>query len=234
MTGLATALAVGAPWPVLALWWAADRGGYVTSARRRRLGGRGRGYAHLRGPLGSRPGPGRSVPRSPHDACAAYSRSSHAWAWSSLQASLPANRPTASARCPGTGRTPAPSRGRAGRWSAPNSKWSRAPPHPRGSPGPAPRRPALAQPAAGLPPATWALRYLSGGRLTSGALRPAHGALGLSHDLTHPRDRPPRPASATGLRDWPPRLASATGLRGRTRDWPRRPDPVAGPRDRPP
>lgn len=44
----------------------------------------------------------------------------------------------------------------------------------------------------------------------------------------------PRGARAVARPDAPPRPASATGLRGRTRDWPRRPDPVAGPRDRPP
>ncbi|MBW8821502.1 MAG: hypothetical protein JF598_25665, partial [Streptomyces sp.] len=32
MTGWATALAVGAPWPVLALWWDADRGGYTLAS----------------------------------------------------------------------------------------------------------------------------------------------------------------------------------------------------------
>ncbi|WP_208612930.1 hypothetical protein [Streptomyces canus] len=90
---------------------------------------------------------------------------------------------------PGTGRTPTLSRGKAadgprrarigrGRRLTPWLPWSGAPK-------------ALAQSAAGLPPAAWVLRDLSGGRLTSGALRPAHGALGLSYDLTHPRDGPP-------------------------------------------
>ncbi|MET9912521.1 hypothetical protein ABZZ74_38040 [Streptomyces sp. NPDC006476] len=36
LTGWATALAVGAPWPVLALWWDADRAGYVLASGFRR------------------------------------------------------------------------------------------------------------------------------------------------------------------------------------------------------
>ncbi|MFG1669507.1 hypothetical protein [Streptomyces sp. Y7] len=36
LTGWATALAVGAPWPVLALWWDADRAGYTLASGFRR------------------------------------------------------------------------------------------------------------------------------------------------------------------------------------------------------
>ncbi|MFJ7074805.1 hypothetical protein [Streptomyces sp. NPDC098781] len=36
LTGWATALAVGAPWPVLALWWDADRAGFTLAAGFRR------------------------------------------------------------------------------------------------------------------------------------------------------------------------------------------------------
>ncbi|MGV9628571.1 hypothetical protein ACWDTB_18640, partial [Streptomyces sp. NPDC003487] len=36
LTGWATALAVAAPWPVLALWWDADRAGYTLAAGFRR------------------------------------------------------------------------------------------------------------------------------------------------------------------------------------------------------
>lgn len=32
LTGWATALAVGAPWPVLALWWDTDRSGFVLAS----------------------------------------------------------------------------------------------------------------------------------------------------------------------------------------------------------
>jgi hypothetical protein len=39
VTGWATALAVGAPWPVLALWWDADRGGYTLASGFRRTVG---------------------------------------------------------------------------------------------------------------------------------------------------------------------------------------------------
>lgn len=39
LTGWATALAVGAPWPVLALWWDADRSGYTLAAGFRRTVG---------------------------------------------------------------------------------------------------------------------------------------------------------------------------------------------------
>ncbi|CAM5660450.1 hypothetical protein STENM327S_05049 [Streptomyces tendae] len=36
VTGWAAALAVGAPWPVLALWWDADRAGYTLASGFRR------------------------------------------------------------------------------------------------------------------------------------------------------------------------------------------------------
>ena len=36
VTGWATAPAVGAPWPVLALWWDADRAGYTLASGFRR------------------------------------------------------------------------------------------------------------------------------------------------------------------------------------------------------
>jgi len=39
LTGWATALAVGAPWPVLALWWDADRSGYILASGFRRTVG---------------------------------------------------------------------------------------------------------------------------------------------------------------------------------------------------
>ncbi|WP_369233409.1 hypothetical protein AB5J56_16060 [Streptomyces sp. R21] len=39
LTGWATALAVGAPWPVLALWWDADRSGYTLASGFRRTVG---------------------------------------------------------------------------------------------------------------------------------------------------------------------------------------------------
>ncbi|MCX4669892.1 hypothetical protein OG453_24935 [Streptomyces sp. NBC_01381] len=39
LTGWATALAVGAPWPVVALWWDADRSGYILAAGFRRTVG---------------------------------------------------------------------------------------------------------------------------------------------------------------------------------------------------
>ncbi|MET7693324.1 hypothetical protein ABZT06_36090 [Streptomyces sp. NPDC005483] len=47
---------------------------------------------------------------------------------------------------------------------------------------------ALAQMVAGLPLAAWGLRHRSGGWLAAGALLLAHGVLGLSYGLTHPRD----------------------------------------------
>ncbi|TGB01161.1 hypothetical protein [Streptomyces sp. MZ04] len=39
LTGWATALAVGAPWPVLALWWDSERSGYILAAGFRRTVG---------------------------------------------------------------------------------------------------------------------------------------------------------------------------------------------------
>lgn len=54
---------------------------------------------------------------------------------------------------------------------------------------PAVPAPALAQRAAGLPPAVWGLRHRSGGWIVAGTLLLVHGTLTpASHTLTHPRD----------------------------------------------
>lgn len=145
MTGWATALAVGAPWPVLALWWDADRGGCTFASGFRRPVG----YVWLANgtPAGEDEAMRTFAARLALDPVLDVQSLDHLTkpdpafdARARLRgllavltrvgldlppASLPANRPTASARWPGTGRTPARSSGRVGRRSAANSKGSR-------------------------------------------------------------------------------------------------------------
>lgn len=62
---------------------------------------------------------------------------------------------------------------------APCLPWSGTPTSPRPVPRPV---------ATGLPLALWGLRHRSAGWITAGALLLAHGALGLSYELTRPWD----------------------------------------------
>ncbi|MGC0337952.1 hypothetical protein [Streptomyces sp. SLBN-8D4] len=212
MTGWATALAVGAPWPVLALWWDADRGGYTLASGFRRPVG----YIWLTNgtPAGedeamrtfaarlaldpvldvqsldhlTKPDPASDARTRLRGLLAVLTR-----VGLDLPAGLAPGEPTdrlrevARAR-PGT--RPVEWEGRqdtvrgeleatVGRRLTPWLPWSG---------DPRARTLALAQMAAGLPLAAWGLRHRSGGWLTAGALLLAHGTLGLSYDLTHPRD----------------------------------------------
>jgi hypothetical protein len=222
MTGWATALAVGAPWPVLALWWDADRSGYtLASGFRRPVGyvwltnGTPAGEdeamrtfaarlaldpvldvqnldhltkpdpaadarARLRGLLAvlTRVGldlPAGLAPGEPADRLREAARErpdARPVEWEGRQETVH-GEPEAAAVRRVTARLPLA----AGRRLAPWLPWSG---------DPKARALALAQMAAGLPLAAWGLRHRSGGWLTAGALLLAHGALGLSYDLTHP------------------------------------------------
>ncbi|MFF1721913.1 hypothetical protein [Streptomyces sviceus] len=212
VTGWATALAVGAPWPVLALWWDADRGGYTLASGFRRPVG----YIWLTNgtPAGedeamrtfaarlaldpvldvqsldhlTKPDPAADARTRLRGLLAVLTR-----VGLDLPAGLAPGEPTdrlreAARALPDT--RPIEWEGRqdtvrgeleavVGRRLTPWLPWSG---------DPRARTLALAQMAAGLPLAVWGLRHRSGGWLTAGALLLAHGTLGLSYDLTHPRD----------------------------------------------
>jgi len=212
LTGWATALAVGAPWPVLALWWDADRSGYTLASGFRRPVGyvwltngtpvgedeamrtfaarlgldpvldrqsldqltkpdsAADARARLRGLLAvlTRVGltlPTGLTPGEPADRLREVARvrpDTRAIEWEGLRETVRVELEAV-----------------AGRRLTPWLPWSG---------DPRARTLALAQVAAGLPLAAWALRHRSGGWLTAGALLLAHGTLGLAYDLTHPRD----------------------------------------------
>jgi hypothetical protein len=135
LTGWATALAVGAPWPVLALWWDADRSGYLLASGFRRPVG----YIWL----------ANGTPAGEDEAMRTFAARLGLDPVMDVQSLAlptglaPANPPTASARWPASSRTPPPSNGRAGATrSARSSTSSKAAASAPGSPGPAPPRPA--------------------------------------------------------------------------------------------
>jgi hypothetical protein len=212
MTGWATALAVGAPWPVLALWWDADRGGYtLASGFRRPVGyvwlanGTPAGEDEAMRTFAARLALDPVLDVQSLDRLTAPDRSADARARlrgllavltrvgldlpAGLAPGEPADRLREAARDQPDAR-PIEGEGQrdtvrgeleavASRRLTPWLPWS-GDPKARGL--------ALAQMAVGLPLAAWGLRHRSGGWLTAGALLLAHGALGLSYDLTHPRD----------------------------------------------
>ncbi|MET7693326.1 hypothetical protein ABZT06_36100 [Streptomyces sp. NPDC005483] len=212
MTGWATALAVGAPWPVLALWWDADRAGYTLASGFRRPVG----YIWLTNgtPAGedeamrtfaarlaldpvldvqsldrlTKPDPASDARARLRGLVAVLTR-----VGLDLPAGLAPGEPTDRLREAARDRPdarPVEGEGRqetvrgepevaAGRRLTPWLPWSG---------DPKAHALALAQMVAGLPLAAWGLRHRSGGWLAAGALLLAHGALGLSYGLTHPRD----------------------------------------------
>ncbi|MFI8193226.1 hypothetical protein ACIF8T_31375 [Streptomyces sp. NPDC085946] len=215
VTGWSTALAVAAPWPVLALWWDADRAGCLLASGSRRpvgctwlTGGTPAGEEEALRAFAGRLGLGsapdlRSLDRltAPDPAFDARARMRALLAvLTRVGVRLPAGLdPGESAERlrEAAGQDPAarplgpgPERGaaRAGRDTARAGgpgPW--LPWLPWGS-GPRTRALALSQVAAGLPLLARGLRRRSGGWTVAGALLLTHGALGLVYDLAHPRD----------------------------------------------
>ncbi|MGC9499520.1 hypothetical protein [Streptomyces sp. WG7] len=201
LTGWAAALAVGAPWPVLALWWDADRAGYtLASGFRRPVGyvwladGTPAGEAEAMRTFAHRlgldpvldvqsldrltgPDPEADARTRLRGLLAVLTRAGVALP-AGLDPGEPADRLGAAARAlPGVRRT-----GAAGR--RPTAGESRLAPWMPWVGGPGARALALAQMAAGLPLTAWGLRRRSGGWTTAGVLLVAHGALGVAYGLT--------------------------------------------------
>ncbi|MFH9816353.1 hypothetical protein [Streptomyces sp. NPDC017230] len=201
LTGWAAALAVGAPWPALALWWDADRAGYtLASGFRRPVGyvwladgtpvGEDEAMRTFANRLGldpvpdvqsldllTRPDPEADARTRLRGLLAVLTRAGVALP-AGLDPGEPADRLGAAARAlPGARRTEA-----AGR--RPTAGESRLAPWMPWVGGPGARALALAQMAAGLPLTVWGLRRRSGGWTTAGALLVAHGALGTAYGLS--------------------------------------------------
>ncbi|MGI5457944.1 hypothetical protein ACQEWB_33165 [Streptomyces sp. CA-249302] len=212
VTGWATALAVGAPWPVLALWWDADRAGYTLAAGfRRPVGyvwltngtpaGEDEAMRTFAARLGldpvldvqslnelTKPDPSADA-RSRLRALLAVLTRAGVTLPAGLTPGEPADRLREVARAhPDT--RPVEWQG----WretvraeldavdASPLGPWLPWSGTPRS------RALALAQVTAGIPLTLWGLRHRSGGWLTAGALLLAHGALGLTYELIRPRD----------------------------------------------
>jgi hypothetical protein len=208
VAGWVTALAVGASWPALALWWDADRAGCtLASGFRRTVGyvwltngtpaGEDEAMRTFAGRLGldpvldvqfldqlTKPDPASDARARMRGLLAVLSR-----AGVELPAGVtpgePADRLREAARATPDARPVEPAGPRetareldAGRLRA----W--LPP----AGGPPARALAVAQVAAGVPVMLWGLRRRSGGWITAGALLLAHGALGLAYGTREPRD----------------------------------------------
>ncbi|MER6357602.1 hypothetical protein ABT186_38875 [Streptomyces sp. NPDC001634] len=212
LAGWATALAVGAPWPVLALWWDADRAGYTLAAGFRRPVG----YVWL----------ANGTPAGEDEAMRTFAARLGLDPVHDMQAlehlTAPDTGVDARARLRGLlavltragltlppDLTPGAASGRLRaaarvRPDAEEIEWpgrrdalraardavgsTRLGPWLPWAATPKARVLALTQVAAGLPLTAWGLRHRSGGWLVAGALLLAHGALGLVYDLARPRD----------------------------------------------
>ena len=217
LTGWATALAVGAPWPVLALWWDADRAGYTLVSGFRRpvayvwlTNGTPAGEDEAMRTFAARLGldPVLDVQTLDHltkpdpdaDARARLRGllAVLAHAGVTLPAGLTPGTPADDLRETARARPDA----RTIAWP-PRREPVRPEPAPAHSSPPTPtpfspwlpwsgtprsRALALAQVVAGLPLTLWGLRRHSRGWAAAGALLLAHGALGLSYELIRPRD----------------------------------------------
>ncbi|WP_151478169.1 hypothetical protein [Streptomyces albicerus] len=212
LTGWATALAVGTPWPVLALWWDPDHSGYTLAAGFRRPVG----YEWLANgiPVGEEEAMRTFATRLGLDPVLdtqSLDRLTKADPDADARARLVALLAVltrAGVTLP-TGLTPgAPAaRLRETARAQPDAQplewsgWRRAVraeldavetgrlgPWLPWAGTPRARALALAQVAAGLPLTAWGVHRRSGGWIAAGALLLAHGTLGLAYDLMRPRD----------------------------------------------
>lgn len=211
VTGWATALAVGAPWPVLALWWDTEHAGFTfASGFRRPVGfvwlasgvpvGEDEAMRTFAARLGLDPvldvqDLGRlTEPDSAADVGARLRGllAVLARVGVSLPAGLAPGEPAdrlreAAVRRPDTVPVAWPDR-REAVAERDTVEHSRLGPWMPWTGGPRARALAFAQVAVGLPLIAWGLRRRSGGWTAAGVLLLAHGALGLAYTLTHPPD----------------------------------------------
>ncbi|MET8485994.1 hypothetical protein ABZV76_18980 [Streptomyces tendae] len=190
VTGWAAALAVGAPWPVLALWWDADRAGYtLASGFRRPVGyvwlangtpvGEDEAMRTFAARLGldpvldlqaldrlTRPDPETGARARMRGLLAVLTR-----AGVSLPAGLDPGEPADRLR--ERARALPDARWTAGAVRGPGT--ARLAVRPPGAHGPAGRAVALAEVVAGAPLLAWGALHRSGGWTTAGALLAAHG-----------------------------------------------------------
>ena len=212
LNGWATALAVGAPWPVLALWWDADRAGFtLASGFRRPVGyvwlangtpaGEDEAMRTFAARLGldpvldvqaldhlTKPAPGTDAGTRLRALIAVLTRAGVALP-EGITPGEPADRLHEAAHALPDARPaewPGPREPvRAGPGAVESGHlgpWLPWPGAPRA------RALALAQVAAGLPLTAWGLRRRSTGWTAAGVLLLAHGMLGLAYDLVWPWD----------------------------------------------
>ncbi|AWW37634.1 membrane protein [Streptomyces sp. AS58] len=212
LTGWATALAVGAPWPVLALWWDADRAGCTLASGFRRpvdyvwlSGGTPAGEDEAMRTFAARLGLDPVLGLQALERLTEPDLTADAPArlrglldvlgreGVSLPAGLrpgePAHRLRDAARAQPDTRTIEWAGWRAAVGAdldvVRGSRLGRYLPW---SGDPRARALALTQVAAGLPLTAWGLRRRSGGWTAAGAFLMGHGTLGLAYDLGRPRD----------------------------------------------
>jgi hypothetical protein len=212
VTGWAAALAVGAPWPVLALWWDADRAGYtLASGFRRPVGyvwlasgtpaGEDEAMRTFAARLGLDPvldvqaldhltkaDPGADARARLRALLAVLTR-----AGVSLPAGLtpgdPADRLREAARAhQDTRPVERPGRREAVRTELDAVDGSGFAPWLPRSGTPTSRALALVQVVTGLPLTVWGVRRRSGGWIAAGLLLLGHGAAGVAYELMRPRD----------------------------------------------
>ncbi|MFJ3899457.1 hypothetical protein [Streptomyces sp. NPDC090083] len=212
LTGWATALAVGAPWPVLALWWDADRAGYIlASGFRRPVGyvwltdgtpaGEDEAMRTFAARLGldpvldlqsldqlTRPDPEADARARLRGLLAVLTRAGVALS-AGLSPGEPADRLREAARVqPDARQVEWAGLRDAIRAELDAVDSSRLGPWMPWSGTLRARAVALAQLAAGLPLTVRGLRRRSGGWVVAGALLLAHGGLGLVCEVVRPRD----------------------------------------------
>ncbi|WP_122616366.1 hypothetical protein [Streptomyces sp. Tu 4128] len=198
VTGWAAALAVGAPWPVLALWWDADRAGYTLASGFHRPVGyvwltdgtpvaEGEAMRTFAARLGldpvldveslerlTKPDPDADARARLGGLLAVLTRAGVVLP-AGLAPGTPAGRLGAAARTlPDARRTAAAAR-------RPTADESPLAPWLPWVGGPGARVLALAQMAAGPPLTAWGVRHRSGGWTAAGLLLTAHGALGAAY-----------------------------------------------------
>ncbi|MER6344062.1 hypothetical protein ACWC10_24045 [Streptomyces sp. NPDC001595] len=214
--GWAAALAVGAPWPVLALWWDPDRAGFTLAAGFRRpvgyvwlangvAAGEDEAMRTFAARLGLDPVLDmQSLDRltRPDDAAdgrtrirgllAVLTRVGVALPGGLVPGDPAARLVEAAESAPDVRRIDRPGWREAVRTEldvVENGLQDRLlGPFLPWTGGPRARALSLAQIAAGLPLTAWGLHRRSAGRLVAGTLLLAHGTLGLGYGLAHPRD----------------------------------------------